>query len=416
MDWWMPILGLAIGAISLLQLVAWAALAIRRAKFERRLFEFNQARMRRQLEIAEGSEAVRHLGRWQGYRKFLVQRTRVEARHCVSLELIPEDGRPLPVFLPGQHVALRLAVPGQKHPVVRCYSLSDAPSPDHFRITARLVGPPRDRPTLRAGIASTFINEHVGIGDRVELQAPAGAFYLDLNDRRPAVLLAGGIGITPFMAMLQTLAQHKIKREVLLVYGVRNSEEHVFREELGRVTAAAPQIKVVTCYSQPMARDQLGRDFQVAGRISLPLIRQMVPSSHVPFYLCGPPQFMRQLFAGLGEWGVPESLIHFEAFGPATVRPEKPAVAEVGRETRVTFARSGVETAWTPDVGTLLELAERYDVDLASGCRAGNCGTCQVRVLSGRATDPEARAHAECDLGFVLTCASRPASDLVLDA
>ncbi len=421
MDLMTPVVGVAIGVIVLLQFAMWTAVAIRRLYFDRQQFDLSQRLLRRQLEQPFDSESDVENLRWHGYRKFLIQSVQNEAKDCVTIDLIPEDGRRLPFHLPGQHITVRLPVPGQSLPVVRCYSLSDSPSAERFRITVRALGPPRENPNGPSGVASTYLNQHMSIGDRIDAKAPAGAFYLDLNDRRPVVLLAGGVGITPIMSMINTMVLHKIKREVLLLYGVQNSEHHAFKNQLARISANCPQINIVTCYSEPLPTDKEGADFNVSGRVSIDLIRKLVPSNQVPFYMCGPTSFMRGMFAALSEWGVPESLIRFEAFGPASVRNTKTlnklaANGNAGPEFGVTFSKSAMDTRWLNESQSILDLAEQNGVNIQSGCRAGNCGTCQARLVSGQVCYINDTAHAECEPGHVLTCVVRPTSDVIVDA
>ncbi len=421
MDLMTPVIGVAIGVIVLLQFVMWTAVAIRRLYFDRQQFELSQRMLRRQLEQPFDSQSELENLRWHGYRKFLIQSVQNEASNCVTIDLMPEDGRTLPFHLPGQHITFRLPVPGQSRPIVRCYSLSDAPSAERFRVTVRALGPPNENPNAPPGIASNYLNQHMSIGDRVDVKTPAGSFYLDLNDRRPVVLLAGGIGITPIMSMINTMVLHKIKREVLLLYGVQNSEHHPFKNQLAKISASCPHINIVTCYSNPLATDKDDADFKVSGRMSIDLIRKLVPSNQVPFYMCGPPTFMHDMFAALRDWGVPESLINFEAFGPASVRKTKTTNktatnGNAGPEFGVTFGKSAVDIRWRSESQSILDLAEQSGVNIQSGCRAGNCGTCQTRLVSGQVCYINDAAHAECEPGHVLTCVARPTSDVIVDA
>ena len=119
----------------------------------------------------------------------------------------------------------------------------------------------------------------------------------------------------------------------------------------------------------------------------------------------------------LGAWGVPESSIHYEAFGPATVkRVTRKDVAVAGAATfKVTFARSGKEYAWDPSAGSLLDFAAANGVQIDSGCRAGNCGTCITAVRSGEFSY-KIEPGAPAEPGTCLTCISVPKADLVLDA
>ena len=131
---------------------------------------------------------------------------------------------------------------------------------------------------------------------------------------------------------------------------------------------------------------------------------------------------MNSIVADLGEWGVPEKAINFEAFGPATVKkaaavlkPGATAASEASAGHQVTFAKSSKTVAWNPEVGGLLDFAEENDVTIDFGCRAGNCGTCLTAIKEGEVdymSDPGAMPED----GSCLTCIAVPKSDLTLDA
>src|SRR5258708_40345847 len=90
---------------------------------------------------------------------------------------------------------------------------------------------------------------------------------------------------------------------------------------------------------------------------------------------------------GLAEWGVPQKNVHFEAFGPATVKEKTPAPTPsqtaLLKRLRVTFGRSNKTLQWSPESRALLDLAEANRIKIDAGCRAGSSGTCAVGVNSG---------------------------------
>jgi hypothetical protein len=162
-----------------------------------------------------------------------------------------------------------------------------------------------------------------------------------------------------------------------------------------------------------------GRDYQHAGRVSVDLFKQLLPSSNYEFYICGPGAFMKSITDGLREWGVPDKHVFFEAFGPATVRKvaapiTSPPTVSAAPLT-VGFSRSGKSFEWKLEQSTLLELAEANGVTIEAGCRAGNCGTCLVAIKSG---DVEYLAGhgALAEERSCLMCICKPKSNLVLDA
>jgi ferredoxin-NADP reductase len=136
----------------------------------------------------------------------------------------------------------------------------------------------------------------------------------------PAVLIAGGIGITPMMSMLRWCTLTQPARTVHLYYGVRHSADHSFKQVLEQLAAQHPAFHLHVVSSQPGSDDQRGRDFQHAGRVDLELLRKTLPRGRHQFYVCGPPAMTEALVPALGQWGVPQQDVHFEAFGPASVK------------------------------------------------------------------------------------------------
>ena len=256
---------------------------------------------------------------WEGWRKFVVQRKVVEGRDIISFYLTPHDQRPLPPYQPGQYLTYRLQIPGQTRPVIRCYSISDSPHPDCYRSTIKKVPPPPAKPNAPSGLASTFFHEQVKVGDILDVQAPRGQFVLDPARAAPVVMIAGGIGLTPLLCMVNALADRNALGETWLFYGVRNGSEHIMKDHLRRLAQDHPSFHLRICYSQPAEQDVEGKDCDVCHCITLDYLKAQLPSSNYAFYICGPPPMMVAMTEGLKAWGVPEAKIFTEAFGPASV-------------------------------------------------------------------------------------------------
>ena len=364
---------------------------------------------------------------WSGWREFrVVQRVLEDAQgsQC-SFHLQPVDGQPLPEFKPGQYLTVRLDLgpsagsPGApSHTLTRCYSLSDEPRPDAYRITIKRVPAPAEHPDARPGVVSTHFHDHVQVGDVLRVKAPAGHFFIDPNPDVPVVLIGGGIGITPMMSMLRWCVQHQPQRPVHLFYGLRSSQEHAFKRVLEDLAASAPALRLHIVYSRPGAEDLLGRDYQHLGHVDVDLLRRTLPHGRHQFYVCGPAAMMQTLVPALADWGVAAADIHCEAFGPASVKlpglPGEPMAAATA-SFEVKLQRSGRTLTWRGEETSLLEFVERHGVEVASGCRSGGCGSCETRVLEGRVDYAQAPDH-EVAPGHCLLCVGRPASALVLEA
>ena len=253
--------------------------------------------------------------------------------------------------------------------------------------------------------------------DILDIKAPSGQFFLDMTSERPIVFVGGGIGLTPVLSMLTALTESGIRREVWFFLGVRNGEEHLMKEQLEALNQANENLHLHVFYSVPQKGDEKGRDYQHSGHVSVDMFKELLPSNNYTFYICGPPPMMEFLTAGLKEWGVPDDDVHFEAFGPATVKKTKAKAPEAGEAeaVEVVFDRSGKTLKWDAGAETLLEFAEDNGIVIDSGCRAGNCGTCIVAVKSGEVTyvtDPGVTPEE----GSCLTCVAMPKTALTLDA
>ncbi len=383
--------------------------ALEVARFEEELAIVRELRRKRALEPLP----------WNGFRKFVVQRKVVESALVSSFYLVPHDAKPLPPFKPGQYLTFRLPGVHRGGQLIRCYSLSDHPHQDYYRVSIKRAKAPAGNQQATPGLSSGIFHDQIKEGDILDLRAPAGNFFLEPTDPEPIVLIGGGIGLTPIFSMLSTLVHLQSRRPVWFYYGVRNRSEHLFKAEFAAIMRDHPHIHVRICYSQPGPEDRLGEDYHIAGRVSVELLRRELPSNNFRFYYCGPGAMMESLTSELKLWGVPESHLHFEAFGPLSVKRVGHVVPSTQSasptQPLVTFRKSGTALPWDGTHATLLDLAEYAGIALASGCRAGNCGTCAVAMQAGEVayiqppgTAPEART--------CLTCIAQPKGDIVLDA
>lgn len=263
----------------------------------------------REAEIY-GEQATK-AGGWNGYRPFVVDRKVKESEIVTSFYLKPRDGGPLPAFKPGQYVTVKAEHPETPTPP-RNYSLSDRPGLDHYRISVKR------EPGSPPGLISNYLHDKVREGDTLELGPPCGEFTLDVAAAagRPVVLISGGVGLTPMVSMLKTLAHAGSDAPVHFIHGTRNGETHALGEEVRRIAAARPNVRVHVRYSEPRPGDVEAGRCDGVGIIDVPLLESLVPELDGEFYLCGPKPFMACLYHGLMGRGVPDSRIHFEFFGP----------------------------------------------------------------------------------------------------
>jgi len=353
---------------------------------------------------------------WTGNRKFCIERKVSECPDICSFYLGAHDKKPLPEFQPGQYLTFDLDLPGRQKHLVRCYSLSDRPRKDQYRVTIRRIKAAPGDPAAPPGIGSNFFHDQLKEGDIVDVRAPSGGFCLDAGRQVPVVLIAGGVGITPLLSMLNEIAETGSKRETWLFFGVHSRTEHPFKEHLEKMDREHENVHLHICYSRPGKEDELGADYHHGERVSIDLLKKFLPSNNYDFYICGPGAMMKSITTGLKEWGVPEKSLHLEAFGPDSVKEtaflERKAVE---LELSVHFAKSGRKLVWKGQAESLLDLATAANIAIDSGCRAGNCGTCKVAVKSGKVKYLKEPGY-DVEAGTCLTCCCVPETEIVLDA
>ena len=410
--------GIALCALALVQMSFWAASSIRLRARDRKQFQSSQQSFREEiLRLSQPETQTQNNKSWSGFRSFRVDRLKRESFNTTSVWLVPADGKSIASFQPGQHLTFRFAIPGFGKPVTRCYSLSDRPGQNHYRITVKHVEASRP-PAKPVASASQFINQSLSLGDIVDIKAPSGSFCLDESSQRPIVMLAGGIGVTPMISMMEYVIAGNQQRMMLLVFGVRHGSDHPFADRLRKLSDSHDSISVVNCYSKPRQDDVRGVDYQVAGFASVEILKHVLPTPDCDYYLCGPPAFMESLYEQLQDWEIPADRIRLEAFGPASIRKtaskDNEQVNDDVEMTPVKFAASDRTVIWEPEMNSLLDLATANDVEIETGCLAGNCQTCQTKVIAGEVSYPDGEPEA-CDAGHCLPCIARPDGPLELE-
>ncbi|MGA7107329.1 MAG: MOSC and FAD-binding oxidoreductase domain-containing protein [Terracidiphilus sp.] len=352
---------------------------------------------------------------WRGFRSLRVAAVQRESVDVLSFVLEWEDHSPLPAALPGQFLVFKLELGKDSDPILRSYSMSGPPGAGTYRISVRRA----------AGAGSRYFHDQVREGDLLQVSAPRGSFTLAPGGR-PVVLLSGGIGATPLLSMLHSLAEGGATsmREVWWCYGTRNGAQHPFAAEARGLLRGLAQSHSLVAYSKPEDGDESGKDYDVSGRLSVSLLqRQQVPKQ-ADFYLCGPPVFLRDFTADLKSWGVGDSCIHSEVFGAESsitpgiasqplVSPHPPA-ENIGAGPKISFTRSGLTVPWNAQYGSLLEFAEACDISVRWSCRMGVCHLCESGLIDGKicyAPEPLDRPVE----GNVLICCSTPLTAVELD-
>ncbi|MFV3075666.1 NO-inducible flavohemoprotein [Niveispirillum fermenti] len=262
-----------------------------------------------QVEQARYRDNAGAPGGWYGWRPFRVARIVEEGGPVRSLYLEPQDGGAVLSFRPGQYLTVRLPVDGHG-PLLRHYSLSDAPRAGGYRISVKREDAPGAG--LPHGLGSGYIHRHLAEGDIVEVAPPAGNF-LAPDDGRPLILLAGGIGITPFLSILEDAAERGDRRQMRVMHAVRDRAHHAFGPRLRTLAATHANITAGIFYETVSERDVQGHDYDHAGRIDPAALVSRSPDTH--YMVCGPKGFMASMIRGLRAGGVAADRISYEFFG-----------------------------------------------------------------------------------------------------
>ncbi|RJL20757.1 2Fe-2S iron-sulfur cluster-binding protein [Paracoccus siganidrum] len=380
------------------------------------------------------------------FRRFRLARKVPESACITSFHLVPEDGGPLWDMRPGQYLTLR--IPAPSGPVLRTYSLSALPEGrDHHRISVKREP---------QGLGSRWLHDHLAEGEVIEIAAPRGGFVLAEASARPVLLLAGGVGLTPLLAMLHRLAAGE--RRAFFVQAAENGDVHALRDEVAALAAGSGgRIVARTVYRAPTGADRAARRFDAEGVVDRAFLQALLPLDDYEVYLCGPTPFMVAMWRLLTGLGVAPTRIAYEFFGKGgslaalAAEPVPPVhgnripaqapksltklefltdpdalglpdalpgtvaeAAPVGAGGEVVFARSGLTLPWNGASRTILELAEAAGLEPEFSCREGICNTCRCTIREG-AVDYVADPLHPPGPGQALICCSRPAGRVVLD-
>ncbi|OEH92950.1 NO-inducible flavohemoprotein [Bacillus solimangrovi] len=259
-------------------------------------------------------EATTAVGGWEGFRKFILARKEEESDVITSFYLKPEDGQSISTFAPGQYISIKVNVPGEEYTSIRQYSLSDAPNGDYYRISVKRESAKEEIPD---GVVSTYLHDHVHEGDVVEITAPAGDFTLDTTKETPVLFISGGIGQTPFIPMLKTVAKEQPERKATFIHAAINNHFHALKDEVAEVVASSDNITNYVCYEHPTEADRANQAFDKEGYINTEWLAELITTKETDVYFCGPLPFMKAINQAVKEIGVPTENIHFEFFGPA---------------------------------------------------------------------------------------------------
>lgn len=255
-----------------------------------------------QAEKVIYDEHAQTKGSWLGWRGFKIAKKVVESDEITSFYLQPSDGEALPHYRAGQYISLRVWVEalGLKQP--RQYTLSDCANGDYLRISVK-------REDAKGELAGGWVSNTLhalDMGDELELTTPTGNFFL-LNTDKKNVLISGGVGLTPMIAMLNQLVEAGVPQPVSFIHACRNENVHAMKQHIDALKAKFANVRSFVVYEEGQA--------DATGRLDLAAVPAELLASDADYYLCGPMAFMQTQYRALIARGIAVEHIHLEAFG-----------------------------------------------------------------------------------------------------
>jgi ferredoxin-NADP reductase len=330
-----------------------------------------------------------------------VSEIRKETDSTITLRLVSADGY-LPPFQAGQYINLFVKMGGIR--TARPYSISSAPTQTAFYdITVRRVA---------EGFVSNYLLEDVKTGDCFESTSPEGYFYYNpLFHGKDLIFIAGGSGVTPFVSMIREVTDRGLDRRIHLIYGSRDPEDIIFREELEDRAARHKNLTFMPVISEPSPGYH-----GCTGFITAELIRKLAGETiGKMFYLCGPEAMYRFCLAELEKLGIPKKRIRQEPYGPPkdiTAEPGWPTSLPGETAFHLTI-RDGKTIAALAKEPIMISL-ERAGIVIPNACRSGECSLCRTKLLSGEVFQPQGAKVRKSDrrFGYIHACLAYPLTDL----
>ncbi len=335
------------------------------------------------------------------------------AEDCRSYNLVPDKDRgttALAYFGAGKYLTVFETIEGM--PVTRAYSISSSPKEaleGKYTLTIKLV---------EGGLMSRYIFDNWEVGSEVEVSAPAGNFeYQPLRDAQSVICLAGGSGITPFVSMANAVADGDEDFNLTLLYGSRNKDCILFKDELDELQKKCDKIKVVHVLSD----EKENIDSAEKGFITADLIKKYAPTDEAySVFICGPQQMYDFLDKELEKLNLPKKYIRHEMFGefhnPAS---QEDYPAGVPEKVKITVTiQDNTYTVEGNSADSVMQTLEKNGIAVPARCRSGECGFCHSHLISGKVYVPkklEYRRLADYKFGCIHPCCSFPLTDLVIN-
>lgn len=340
---------------------------------------------------------VTDIKNWKDFTEFTLikKETNTSEVNVLTFKRLHQGNEKLPGYKVGNHIMLKLKINNSE--VVRCYSLIGKAGD---QVAEYQIG------VKKSGVMSTYLCSQLSVGDSIDISVPRGNFSIPLtsNVSYPIVIIAGGIGITPFLSYFRTLVSTDFCPQILFYYLNKDQDSHAFRDELLELAPKIKNMTVIDYYSDLGAAEQshLNQRFSV-DQIPLEILE------NARFYLCCSETLIDKFKHDLINKGIAEFRIFYEIFNTTYHKQE----VDPNARFNIFFKRSNINYLWKgEDSYSILESGIRNNIKMPSGCRVGQCGSCVVNVLQGEVLH---LIPVDIEKNQCLGCKSIPLSDLILD-
>jgi len=349
------------------------------------------------------------------FHKLVVKQVRRETPECVSVQFeIPEEIKNDFAFRHGQSLTMRTFLNDEE--VRRTYSICSSPLENEWRVAIK---------KQEGGVFSAFANEKLKQGDVLEVMQPVGKFYteLDPSNKKNYVAFAAGSGITPVISIIKTTLKTERKSQFTLVYGNRNKNSIIFKEELeGLKDKFIDRFRIIHILSRERADAPVNSGRIDADKLST-LHKLINYKTTDEFFICGPEEMIFSVKGFLETNGINKKKIHFELFTTpgekkSGVRSRESGAKSTGPQSKISVKLDG--RTFDFDLGMndepILDAALKQGADLPFACKGGVCTTCKARLIEGE-VDMEVHwglEEEEIEQGYILTCQSHPKTEKVV--
>ncbi|NER09891.1 ferredoxin--NADP reductase [Muriicola jejuensis] len=315
---------------------------------------------------------------------------------AISLQ-VPQDLKEKFRFQAGQHLTIKQKIDGKE--VRRSYSISSDPKEDALTIGIKKV---------EDGVFSTWANEHIKVGNSLEVMPPTGHFiYPPKGNSKHIAAFAAGSGITPIMSIAVSVLDADPGNTFVLVYGNQSPEETMYLEDIQALIS-----KYTNRFFTQFLYSRTREDDALFGRIDGSIVNLITKNkfkdrSFDHFYLCGPEDMINTVKETLKENGVEQEKIHFELFTTS----QEEDISDLEGQTQVEVTLDDEVFSLVMDKKKLvLDAVLEADIDAPYSCQGGVCSTCIARVIEGKAemVKNQILTDSEIEEGFILTCQSHP--------